>query len=391
MPGRVFEWPAWPEFGDKSPVDLKDPDFLAAKQAVIAEYGAENLTKSWIAVCEELKVVTDDIASQRSAIIPVLSAESIFSRGFRDEELKQIKRTGCFVVKGVVPQKEAEGLYQSLTQYVSDNQALIQGWPAESPSMLMLYDSPTQNAIRTHPNQLKLQRILNEIWHDETGETSSDPLIYFDGVRDRPPHQPFLGLGPHIDAGSLCRWGDAAYRKVYGHIFGGEPEKHDAWDLGLRKDAVQDMYQGQAHSTVLRTFQGWTALTRAAPNEGTLLVMPNLNTTLAYMLLRPFFKPPTDVADIMDASKWSLDDTASFPGTMKPQSQRLSRSSHPHLRLEECLVHVPTMEAGDTIWWHTDVRLHNLSYRRRLIMLPFSSAMPLIQNTRARKTLPPRT
>lgn len=223
--------------------------------------------------------------------------------------------------------------------------------------MLMMYDSPVQNSIRTHPNQLKLQRILNELWHDTSGTTSSDPLIYLDGIRDRPPRQSFLGLGPHIDAGSLCRWGDPAYRRVYSHIFSGNHNAFDPWDLGLRQDAKQDLFPGQAHSTVLRTFQGWTALTRTAPREGTLLVVPNLKTTLAYMLLRPFFKPPGDLVEAKDASKWILDESGSFPGTTKPDSQRLSRSSHPHLRLEECLVHIPPMEPGDTVWWHTDVSI----------------------------------
>ncbi|KAF2111251.1 hypothetical protein BDV96DRAFT_499988 [Lophiotrema nucula] len=357
MPGLVRQWPAWPEFGTTSAgnKDAKDPDFVGAKKAIIEEYGADSLRKSWIATCEKLRSVTDDIASQGSCIIPVLEAENVLANGFSEHELSQVRETGCFIVQGVIPHEEVKKLYQDLTQYVADNRSSIKGWPAETPSILRLYNSPTQNAIRTHPNQLRLQKILNDLWHDETGETSSDPLIYLDAVRDRPPHQPFLGLGPHIDAGSLCRWADPQYRKAYAQIFSGKPEAHDAWDLGARKNADQDLFHGGAHSTVLRSFQGWTALTRAAANEGTLLLVPNLPTTLAYMLLRPFFKPPQQEGDIMDASKWSLDDSGAFPGTMKPDSQRLSRSSHPHLRLEECLVHVPTMTAGDTIWWHTDV------------------------------------
>jgi len=225
--------------------------------------------------------------------------------------------------------------------------------------MLILYNSPTQNTIRSHPNHLSLQSKLNGLWHgyDAAEDTSPEPLVYFDGLRDRAPGQPFLGLGPHIDAGSFCRWVDPAYRKVYDDIFRGSPETHDSFDIGLRKDADQALYPATAHSSVLRTFQGWTALTPTAPREGTIMVYPNLKSVIAYMLLRPFFQPPKDKdADIMDPHTWTLDEeTGWFPGTFKAQSQRLSRVSHPHLRLEECLVHMPKVTPGDTVWWHCDV------------------------------------
>lgn len=383
-----MQWPPWPEFqgiaaGTK---DANDPDFIAAKKAIIDEYGADNLKKSWIATCKELEVVTSDIMSRGNSIIPDVQVNSVLAIGFSEAELSSLRQTGCLIVRGVIPSEEAKQLYKDLTEYVANNRPSIQGWPAETPSILKLYNSPTQNDIRTHPNHLKLQKVLNELWHDGSSETSSEPLIYLDAVRDRPPHQPFLGLGPHIDAGSLCRWAEPQYRKVYAQIFSGNPEAHDAWDLGVRKNADQNLFQGGAHSTVLRSFQGWTALTRTAPNEGTLLLVPNLRTTLAYMLLRPFFKPPHEEDDIMDASKWSLDDSGAFPGTMKPDSQRLSRSSHPHLRLEECLIHVPQLSAGDTVWWHTDVRtLNNLSFP---LLICCRFVMPWTQGILARTMLP---
>ncbi|KAF5963193.1 hypothetical protein FBULB1_13566 [Fusarium bulbicola] len=203
---------------------------------------------------------------------------------------------------------------------------------------------------------MKLQRRLNELWKYSAEDTSPDPLVYLDGIRDRAPGQPFLGLGPHIDAGSLCRWADPTYRKVYDEIFSGRPEDHDAYDLEARRNADQELYKGLAHSTVLRTFQGWTALTPTAPREGTIMVYPDVKTVIAYLLLRPFFSPPKDPDQTMDAKKWTFDDsTGWFPGTMKPESQRLSRSSHPHLRLEECLIHMPEVQPGDTVWWHCDV------------------------------------
>lgn len=58
----------------------------------------------------------------------------------------------------------------------------------------------------------------------------------------------------------------------------------------------------------------------------------------------------------MDASKWRFDPENSwFPGTFREDSQLLSPSSHPHLRLRECMVSIPKMTEGDTIWWHADM------------------------------------
>lgn len=123
------------------------------------------------------------------------------------------------------------------------------------------------------------------------------------------------GLGPHIDAGSLSRWADPTYRKVYDKIFAGVPEEHDPFDMSARKDAKQDFFGGSAHSSVLRAFQGWTALTEAGPGEGSLLVYPELKYAIAYVLLRPFFDPPEDESEIMDAEKWTFNaEGMFFPG-----------------------------------------------------------------------------
>ncbi|KAM0329456.1 hypothetical protein ACHAQA_004765 [Verticillium albo-atrum] len=357
MPAQVREWPAWPEFTAQGLKDAQDPDFLEAKKTIIKEYGATALRVSWIKVCEELKTVTDDIAAKGNSIIPVFDTEAVLQAGgFTDAQRDNAKRVGAFVFRGTIPEAETNKLYGELKQYLADNKDTIKGWPVDSPSMLILYDSPVQNTLRSHPNQLRLQRLLNELWHDESNESSPEPLMYHDGIRDRAPGQPFLGLGPHIDAGSLCRWADAGYRKVYDNIFAGRPEEHDCYDLGLRKLANQEMFPGMAHSAVFRSFQGWTALTPTAPREGTIMVYPNVDSAIAYMLLRPFFAPPSDPADVMDAEKWTLDTTTGwFPGTTKPDSQRLSRASHPHLRLEECLVHMPQIRAGDSVWWHSDL------------------------------------
>ena len=221
--------------------------------------------------------------------------------------------------------------------------------------MLNLYFSPTQIAARSHPNQLKVARELNSWWHDSSKSATPDPLSYADAVRIRPPGQPFYGLGPHIDAGSLSRWADPTYRSYYAAVFGGHPEDLDLYNIGLRQDAKQALFESSAHSSVLRAFQGWTALTGAGAREGSLMLYPSVKWGISYVLLRPFFKETTD-GDVMDASKWTFDpETPWFPGTFRENSQMLSPTSHPHLRLKECMVSIPKMNPGDTVWWHADM------------------------------------
>ncbi|KAG9252435.1 uncharacterized protein F5Z01DRAFT_690670 [Emericellopsis atlantica] len=357
MPSRVWEWPAWPEFTSEGLKENRDPDFRSTKRAVIERYGADALRQSWLQVCKDLEHVTEEISNKGNSIIPIFETEKVLaSGGFTECQRQEVKRIGAFVFKGVVPERETTKLYQELKGYIADNKDAVKGWPAESPSMLILYDSPTQNTLRAHPNQLRLQRLLNGLWHDKTGQTTSDPLVYHDGVRDRAPGQPFLGLGPHIDAGSLCRWADEGYLKAYDKIFAGKVHEHDCYDLAVRHLANQELFSGVAHSSVFRSFQGWTALTATAPREGTIMVYPNVASVIAYVLLRPFFIPPPDPDDVLDAEKWTLDEeTGFFPGTTKPNSQRLSRSSHPHLKLEKCLVHMPSIQPGDSVWWHSDL------------------------------------
>ncbi|KAJ8123533.1 hypothetical protein O1611_g9566 [Lasiodiplodia mahajangana] len=333
MPGVLKTWPAWPEFGVQSKLTTQDPWFARAKAEIIAEYGEVALRQGWRKTCERLEDVTKELASLGSDAVPVFDMSSILNNdGLTEDQKTQLRLRGCCIVRGVLSEEEATAKYHDLKQYVADNRDRIMGWP------------------------IRLQKALNSLYHDESGESSPEPLSYTDAARIRPPGQEFLGLGPHIDAGSLCRWADENYRNAYRQIFSGFPENHDSYDLGARKDANQHKFPARAHSCVFRAFQGWTALTAASPSCGTLMLYPNVRDVISYMLLRPFFSPPASEEDVMDAHKWTFDSTSDhFPGTMADQSQRLSISSHPHLRLPDCMTYIPTIRPGDTVWWHTDM------------------------------------
>jgi hypothetical protein len=85
------------------------------------------------------------------------------------------------------------------------------------------------------------------------------------------------------------------------------------------------------------------------------MLYPCVKWAIGYLRLRSFFKPLPD-GSVMDAEKWTFDlDNPWFPGTFRTDSQRLSPTTHPHLRLRECLVNIPNMEAGDCVFWRADM------------------------------------
>jgi hypothetical protein len=367
MPSRTSDWPTgWPSFtpADNDPSD-KFPEEL--KAGIISEYGAAALRTSWIKTCTKLASVTARLQTLGNAAIPVLSYDEVVSPNNKDA-VDGMKAAGCFVIRGVIPNEVATQEFKDLQAFIADNKDLVTGWPAKSVAIYHLYSSPTQLRLRTNPRQLKIQRLLNSLWGDtscspEELEKQYDPILYPDAVRIRAAGQEFLGLGPHIDAGSYSRWANPEYRRTYDAILSGRPEDYDPYDMTHRKAADAAMFPGGPHSTVLRTFQGWTALTPCRPGEGGLMLVPDIKTVTAYMILRPFFTAPED-GDWKDPERWELaTETGWFPGTYRYDSQWMSPASHPHVFLESTLLSIPEMIPGDTVWWHADVSETPFPYR----------------------------
>lgn len=358
MPSRTSTWPTgWPSF---TPADHDPSDTFAKelKASIIAEYGATALRDSWIKTCNTLASVTARLQTQGNASIPVLSYDEVVSPT-NEAAINRMKAAGCFIIRGVIPTEVATEEFANIQAFIADNKETVTGWPAKSVAIYHLYSTPTQLRLRTNPRQLKLQRLLNSMWSDkscspEELEKEYDPILYPDAVRIRAPGQEFLGLGPHIDAGSYSRWANDEYRHTYDAILSGRPEEYDPYDMTHRKSANAAMFPGGPHSTVLRTFQGWTALTPCVPGGGGLMLVPDIKIVTAYMILRPFFKAPED-GDWRDPERWEIDETEWFPGTYRWDSQSLSPASHPHLSLESTLLSIPEIQPGDTVWWHADV------------------------------------
>lgn len=127
---------------------------------------------------------------------------------------------------------------------------------------------------------------------------------------------------------------------MYQHILEGNWEDYDPFDATNRIDAIQDLYNSPGGCAVFRQFQGWLSLSDCGPGEGTLKVNPLLKEATAYMMLRPFFSPPSGDASSLEG--WKLDlSTSKYHGAAPGLGQEFTQDLHPHLQLEYSVVSVP--------------------------------------------------
>lgn len=131
---------------------------------------------------------------------------------------------------------------------------LLPGFPAENIQAYEIYNSKAQISARTHPALINTQRFLLSLWHDSSSTQGANldiPISYFDRLRIRTPGDRSFTLGPHIDGGSIERWEDPEFRKVWGSILGGGSQwrEHDSFDISPRINAKQDLYDTPYVST----------------------------------------------------------------------------------------------------------------------------------------------
>jgi hypothetical protein len=246
-----------------------------------------------------------------------------------------------------------------------------------------LYWSAAQLKARGHPNLIATQSaLMDTLWNSSAPNaevSASHPLTYADRLRIRQPGDASFALGPHMDGGSVERWERSGYGlgAVYESVFSGNWEKYDPFDAAGRVPAVTDLYDGLGSCSMFRMFQGWLSLSHCGPNQGTLLVHPNLKMATAYVLLRPFFRPVRDAADVgdteryLEAENWVFTGgeegevmTSEIQGATPGHGQELTEGLHPHLELGRTMIHVPEIKPGDFVVWHCDCEfihtfLHN--------------------------------
>src|SRR5580698_5581651 len=301
----------------------------------------------------EMRRRVDAIVKEREsgqAVVPSVHYSDIEGGSVPAEMIAKIKQRGACVIRQTFAPSQANAWNDEVTEYVERNDLdaklanaaedkYFGTLASAKPQIYGIYWSRPQVQARQSESLTRVRVFMNNLWKAESeGQRHFDPNevpAYADRIRRRPPGSASLGLSPHVDGGSVERWLDENFRKVYRHVFSGDWREHDPFDAAYRPD-VQEI-PSPAVCSMFRTFQGWTALTRQGKGDGTLQLIPIANSMM-YILLRSL---QDDVAE---------DDLCGAePGR--------ALSVHPkwHTALANGLTSIPLMQPGDAVFWHSDV------------------------------------
>jgi len=314
------------------------------------------------AMTARVETQVEQILRERAqGISPVPQIEFGHLDRVTDAQKDLIRQRGCLVIRNVFDDARVDAWTAGLAEYLETNdylEKLEKGGAVDNyfstlgsakPQIYGVFWSRAQMEARTDPAMARAQTFLNRLWRFQAPDGPVfDPdlnLIYADRVRFRQPGDASLGLSAHVDAGSIDRWIDPAYRgTVYRHVFGGDLEKYDPFEAWGRTQ-IQEI-PSPAVCRMFRTFQGWTALTRQGPNDGTLQLLP-----------------------IADAMPWILlralqDDVPEDELCGAAACRAMVIMKEYHGLLLQGYGSIPLMQPGDAIFWHPDV-LHGVEDAHR--------------------------
>jgi len=287
---------------------------------------------------------------------PVLEFDDIAQGKVTQEQLAQIKRRGCLVIKNHFPREQVLTWDRNLLEYLDRNDfdriyrgpvdQFFGNLDASRPEIFPIYWSSSQMQLRQDERMGAAQSFLNRLWkihsHGQDWFNPDVNALYPDRVRRRPPGTTSKGLGPHTDSGALERWLHPAYLKVFDKIYSNDFKSYDPWDAAHRTEVDEYAYKDTVKCSAFRTFQGWTALSDMKADQGVLHTLP-IPKAMAYMLLRPLLN---------DVPEDELCGVA--PGKVLPVSQKW------HPLLVQGMTPIPDVQAGDSVWWHCDV-IHSVA------------------------------
>jgi len=293
----------------------------------------------------------ENLIRDGKTVIPEIHYEAIKNEQVDKTIIASIKHRGCVVIRNVFPKSQIEDWNDELVEYITENgyyeqcqekahlDQYFSTLQSGKPQVFGIYWSRPQVLARQDKRMAKTKAWLNNLWMcEQNGEFGIDPnkeCTYADRIRRREPGDNTFGLSPHTDAGSIERWIDKGYQRVYRHVFSGTWQDYDPFDATYRTEISE--IPSPAVSRVFRTFQGWTALTEQGPGDGTLKLIPIVRN-IVYILYRALLE---------DVPEDSL--CGASPG------RALNTSPEWHDLPLRGLVSIPNLFPGDTVWWHPDL------------------------------------
>ena len=297
-------------------------------------------------VTRAVDIIRKEVAAGR-AVVPELDYRDIRNNTVPEALRQSIRKTGCTVVRGVFPADLARDWFAQVGEYLETNHyeqlegekrsldKYFSALKAGKPQVFNVYWSKPQVMARQDARLAETRAFLDRLWKYEGVFNPDRQCTYADRVRRRQPGDKTLGLSPHMDAGTVERWIDPGYQQVYENIFAGDWQGYDPFDATHRLQTQE--IPSPAVCSMFRTYQGWTALTRQGPKDGTLRLIP-IAEGIAYVLLRAL---QDDVAE------------ADLCGAAPGRALGVSPEWHPDLIAG--LVSIPEVMPGDTVFWHTDI------------------------------------
>src|SRR6476659_1076839 len=328
-------------------IDVRDR-IVAFKRSLAPR--RDDLKRAYADVREHVRRAADkvreDVAAGRT-VVPEIEYRDIRDSNVQESTRQAIRKTGCAVVRGVFPVGLARDWFAELGEYLEGNRyeqrevekrsldKYFSALKAGKPQIFNVYWSKPQVLARQDPKLAETRAFLDRLWKYEGVFNPDRQCTYADRVRRRQPGDKTLGLSPHMDAGTVERWIDPGYQKVYENIFAGDWRGYDPFDATHRLNTRE--IPSPAVCSMFRTYQGWTALTRQGPQDGTLRLIP-LATGICYVLLRAI-QDDVPENDLCGAA----------PG------RALGVRPEWHSDMMAGTVSIPEVMPGDTVWWHTDI------------------------------------
>jgi hypothetical protein len=280
-------------------------------------------------------------------VVPEVDYRDIREGRVSDATRQAIRKSGCTVVRGVFPAVQASEWFNEVGEYLESNDyeqrevekrsldKYFSALKAGKPQIFNIYWSKPQVMARQDPKLAETRGFLDRLWKYDGVFDPDKQCAYADRVRRRQPGDKTLGLSPHMDAGTVERWIDPGYQRVYENVFAGDWRAYDPFDGAHRLETEE--IPSPAVCSMFRTYQGWTALTRQGPTDGTLQLIP-IAEGISYVLLRAL---QDDVAE---------DDLC---GAAPGRALGVNEKWHPEMMAG--MVSIPEVHPGDTVWWHTDI------------------------------------
>ena len=345
--------PHWEATPDDLPGAIRQ--IKAALRARITASGRS--VEDVIAVIEKrVRAGVEQIVAEKAlgeTVWPVIDYADIAAGTVTADQLARLRQRGCLIVRSHFDRDQALSWDQDIVSYVESNQFFetyrgpgddFFGSVGSRPEIYPIYWSPAQMQARQSDRMARVQAFLNAQWTSQSdGVQWFDPQrdsLYPDRIRRRPEGADSAGLGTHLDPGTLDLWMTQAYQRAFRHLFDGAVEAYDPWDAAYRTAGPQ--YPGTTMCSAFRTFQGWTALSDMAHDQGVLHTVP-IPEAMGYLMLRPL------LSDVPDDDMCGVTTNKVFP---------VSDTRHPLLL--EALTGIPDVRAGDSVWWHCDM-IHSVA------------------------------